>query len=277
MLLGAGGDTGTIAGSVTNDGTLIFNRRTDLVFPGAIAGSGTLLKLGTNRLTLSGDVGSTSDSAAAIDVRCGVLEVTGTLTTSDPGRTSVASGAALEHRQWRIDGKPVRGCRQPRRRGVQPRDRSRISGQHQRIGQLSPSKAPARLPCSAPSPTPAASPSAAASCNSAVAAFGGRSTATSSTTATLVFNRSDNYAQDGIISGSGTVTQQGSGTTTLSAVNSYSGLTRVDARTAGYHRLRRRGRASDGRRDAGRHGQRRRRGHGRRPADIWRRGRASAR
>ena len=35
--------------------------------------------------------------------------------------------------------------------------------------------------------------------------------------------------QAGIISGSGTVTQQGSGTTTLSAVNIYSGLTRVDA------------------------------------------------
>ena len=64
MLLGAGGDTGTIAGNVINDGTLIFNRRTDLVFPRRDRGQRDIVKLGTNRLTLSGDVGSTSASAA---------------------------------------------------------------------------------------------------------------------------------------------------------------------------------------------------------------------
>ena len=45
----------------------------------------------------------------------------------------------------------------------------------------------------------------------------------------LIYDRSDSYVDLGAISGSGTVTHQGSGTTTLAAVNSYTGLTSVNA------------------------------------------------
>ncbi|WP_166653490.1 autotransporter outer membrane beta-barrel domain-containing protein [Paraburkholderia flava] len=45
----------------------------------------------------------------------------------------------------------------------------------------------------------------------------------------LVFNRSDALTLDGLLSGTGTVTQSGSGTTILSGANSYQGATNVNA------------------------------------------------
>ncbi|MCH8686648.1 autotransporter outer membrane beta-barrel domain-containing protein [Sphingosinicellaceae bacterium A1X5R2] len=48
---------------------------------------------------------------------------------------------------------------------------------------------------------------------------------------TLAFNRSDAYTFGGLISGSGTVTQTGSGTTVLTGANSYLGATTVEAGT----------------------------------------------
>ena len=49
--------------------------------------------------------------------------------------------------------------------------------------------------------------------------------------ATLVFNRSNSYQFDGAISGSGAVQQIGSGATTLTAVNTYAGITTISAGT----------------------------------------------
>ena len=49
--------------------------------------------------------------------------------------------------------------------------------------------------------------------------------------ATLAFNRSNAYQFDGVISGSGAVAQNGIGTTTLTAVNIYSGATTINAGT----------------------------------------------
>ena len=49
--------------------------------------------------------------------------------------------------------------------------------------------------------------------------------------ATLAFNRSNAYQFDGVISGSGAVQQNGSGTTTLTAGNTYAGATTINAGT----------------------------------------------
>ena len=49
--------------------------------------------------------------------------------------------------------------------------------------------------------------------------------------ASLIFNRSDAITFDGVISGSGTVRQVGSGITTLTGTNSYAGATSVEAGT----------------------------------------------
>src|SRR5690606_23772825 len=51
------------------------------------------------------------------------------------------------------------------------------------------------------------------------------------TLGTLAFNRSDDYSYDGLISGSGGISQIGAGTTILTAANSYTGATSVTGGT----------------------------------------------
>lgn len=54
LSIGDGGTTGSVAGSITNNAALIFNRSNALTYSGVISGSGTLTKEGTGTLTLSG-------------------------------------------------------------------------------------------------------------------------------------------------------------------------------------------------------------------------------
>jgi autotransporter-associated beta strand protein len=52
--LGGGGTTGSIAGNVTNNGTLAFNRADAVTFANVVSGAGVLAKQGTGTLTLTG-------------------------------------------------------------------------------------------------------------------------------------------------------------------------------------------------------------------------------
>ncbi|WP_211961460.1 autotransporter outer membrane beta-barrel domain-containing protein [Cupriavidus plantarum] len=63
------------------------------------------------------------------------------------------------------------------------------------------------------------------------AGTGGAVTGAITDNAALVFNRADDVTQGSVIGGTGTVTQAGSNTTTLTAVNTYSGGTAVNAGT----------------------------------------------
>ena len=55
LLIGDGGTTGTLtASTLTNDGSIVFNRSTDTSTAAAISGAGSLTKLNTNTLTLTG-------------------------------------------------------------------------------------------------------------------------------------------------------------------------------------------------------------------------------
>ncbi|WP_181172297.1 autotransporter domain-containing protein [Mesorhizobium sp. B2-2-3] len=54
LQIGDGGTSGSITGNVANNGTLAFNRSDDIVFAGAISGSGGVQKLGGGWLTLTG-------------------------------------------------------------------------------------------------------------------------------------------------------------------------------------------------------------------------------
>lgn len=53
--LGVGGSTGSIEGDIVNNGTVNFNRTTDLTYNGNMSGSGALNKLGPNTLILTGN------------------------------------------------------------------------------------------------------------------------------------------------------------------------------------------------------------------------------
>ncbi len=62
LQIGNGGVTGSLAGNVLNNASLVFNRSDAITFTGAISGSGSLTKTGTGTLTLSGANTSTGST-----------------------------------------------------------------------------------------------------------------------------------------------------------------------------------------------------------------------
>jgi fibronectin-binding autotransporter adhesin len=87
LSIGSGGTTGSVAGNITNNAALVFDRSDALTYSGTIGGSGGVTKQGVGALTLAGN----SSYAGATAVNVGGLLVDGTL--SGVGLTSVASGA----------------------------------------------------------------------------------------------------------------------------------------------------------------------------------------
>lgn len=75
LQIGDGGTTGSIAGDVTNNAQLAFNRSNDVDFGGLISGSGSVTKDGAGNLTLSG---ANSFSGNTI-VNAGFLTVAGSI------------------------------------------------------------------------------------------------------------------------------------------------------------------------------------------------------
>lgn len=88
LAVGNGGTSGTLgSGSVSNNGSLVFNRAGEMAFSGAISGTGTLTKTGSGTLTLSGN----STYTGATDVDNGRLDIDGAITSA----IRVATGATL--------------------------------------------------------------------------------------------------------------------------------------------------------------------------------------
>ncbi|HEY5711418.1 MAG TPA: autotransporter-associated beta strand repeat-containing protein [Allosphingosinicella sp.] len=228
VTLGVGGTTGTIGGDVFNSGSLTFNRITDLVFGGEIAGSGNIVKLGSNRLTLSGNVSSTAAIPNATDVRAGVLTVTGILATGDDGGTTVQSGATLDIGNGGSTGDLVGDVVNL---GAVVFDRTTDLTYRESI--IGPGTV-AKQGAGTLTLLGVIASTSGVTIGGGVLQLGnggevGSIIGNIVNNAALTFNRSDSYEQAGVISGSGAVSQQGSGRTTLSGTNSYSGLTRIDA------------------------------------------------
>ena len=74
LLVGENDANGSIAASVNNiaPGTLAFNRTDNLTYAGSLSGNGTLLKLNTNILTLTGD---STNLDGAVDIFQGTLRL----------------------------------------------------------------------------------------------------------------------------------------------------------------------------------------------------------
>ncbi|HKX65358.1 MAG TPA: autotransporter domain-containing protein [Rhizomicrobium sp.] len=87
LVIGHAG-SGSVAGSITNNAALIFNRSDAVSFANVISGSGTLTKVGGRSLTLSG----INTYTGATTVSAGTLNVTGNIA---PSAVTVQSGATL--------------------------------------------------------------------------------------------------------------------------------------------------------------------------------------
>ncbi|WP_307700745.1 autotransporter outer membrane beta-barrel domain-containing protein [Variovorax paradoxus] len=76
LQLGSGGTSGSIAGNVANDGTLVFNRSNRLDLAGNISGSGALRQVGAGMTNLTGNGAAFTGSTS---VEGGTLAVNGAL------------------------------------------------------------------------------------------------------------------------------------------------------------------------------------------------------
>ena len=91
LQVGAGGTTGSVAGSIANNSILVFNRSDDLTHGSLISGSGQLSKVGDGVLTLTG--ANTFSGGTAVST--GTLRV-GHLAALGSGSVSIFDGGTLD-------------------------------------------------------------------------------------------------------------------------------------------------------------------------------------
>ncbi len=89
LSIGAGGTTGAVSGGITNSGTVTFNRSNDSTYAGDILGTGSFVKLGAGKLTLTG----ASTFTGSTQISAGILEI-GVQNALSTGTALTLSGTA---------------------------------------------------------------------------------------------------------------------------------------------------------------------------------------
>ena len=204
LALGNGGTTGAIAGDVTNNATLAFNRSDATAFGSVISGSGRVDQRGTNTTTLTGAntyTGGTTISAGELELGNG--GTTGAIT----GDVTNNAKLAFNRSDANAFSGAVSGSGSVEQRGT---GTTTLTGANSYTGGTTITAGTLEL-----------------GNGGTTGAIAGDVT----NNATLAFNRSDATAFGGVISGSGSVDQRGTGTTTLAGANSYTGGTTITAGT----------------------------------------------
>ena len=204
LQLGNGGTTGAIVGNVANNGALVFDRSNTLTFAGQISGSGSVSQIGAGTAVLTGNntyAGGTTISA-------------GTLQLGDGGSSgailgNVTNNGALAFNRSDTVAFPglISGSGVVNQIGA---GTTILTADNTYTGGTTISAGTLQL------------------------GNGGTSGAILGNVANngaLTFNRSDVQTFSGLISGSGVVNQIGSGTTILTADNTYTGGTTISAGT----------------------------------------------
>lgn len=76
LCLGSGGTTGSVTGNIANNGSLVFNRSSDLTFADVLSGNGAIRQVGSGKTELTGDSGAFTGLTT---VENGTLAVNGSL------------------------------------------------------------------------------------------------------------------------------------------------------------------------------------------------------
>ncbi|MEB0174977.1 autotransporter-associated beta strand repeat-containing protein, partial [Undibacterium sp. CCC3.4] len=208
LQIGNGGTSGTLgSGAVTiTNGSLIFDRSDALTVANTISGNGALSQIGAGTTTLSGAnsySGSTTISAGVLQIGAGGSS--GTL----------GSGAVIDTTALLFNRSNTLSVA------------NAISG----AGSLSQIGSGTTILSGANTYTGATSIAAGTLQIGAGAASGSLGTAAVSNNGSLVFNRSDAITINNVISGSGSLSQNGTGTTALTRANTYTGTTTLNAGT----------------------------------------------
>ena len=202
--LGAGGTSGSIVGNVANNGTLVFNRVDTVTFPGVISGTGQVLQLaGTTILT-----GDGANPHRGYPHRGWHAMKLGAGGTSGSIVGNVANNGTLVFN--RVDTVTFPGVISGTGQVLQLAGTTILTGDSNYTGVT-------RI--------------AAGTLELGAGGTSGSIVGNVTDNGALVFNRSDTVTFPGAISGSGAVSQIGSGTTILTADNPYTGGTMVSAGT----------------------------------------------
>ncbi len=202
LQIGDGGTSGSIAGNILDNAALAFERRDNTTYAGVISGTGTMVQLGDGALTLTGNntyTGGTTISA-------------GTLQIGNGGRTGSVAGDILDDAALVFDHSDgftyagvISGTGGMTQAGA---GNLILTGNNLYTGGTTIANGTLQI---------------------------GNGGTTGSVVgdildnAALAFNHSDNITFAGLISGTGTVTQRGAATLTLTADNDYTGLTTISS------------------------------------------------
>ncbi len=210
LQLGDGGSNGAINGwevdsaNLIVDGTVIFDRSDTVTLTGPVSGGGTLQKIGTGTLRLTGTNTYTG----------GTIISGGTLQIGDGGTSGAIVGDVIDNAilafnrsdSFTLAGN-ISGTGSVQQIGT---GTTILTGTNTYTGGTTISAGPLQI---------------------GDGGTAGSITGDVTNNGILAFNRSDNYALEGNISGPGVVNQIGTGTTILNGMNTYSGLTTVSVGT----------------------------------------------
>ena len=198
LQLGAGGATGGIVGDVVDNGELVFDRSNEMVFPGAISGAGAVSQIGSGGTILTADSSYTGGTTIASGfLQLGLGGTTGSIVGD------VADNGTLVFN--RSDTMTFAGVISGSGAVAQAGSGTTIlTGASTYLGGTTIAAGTLQL----------GDGGTTGGIIGDVLNFGA-----------LAFDRSDAVTFDGTISGTGSVHQIGSGSTTLTAANTYSGVT----------------------------------------------------
>ena len=202
LQIGNGGTTGSIIGNVIDNAALVFDRRDTVTFGGIVSGAGKLVQLGTGNVILAGN----NNYTGGTQINAGTLQI------GNGGTGGNIAGNVTDNATFAFD-----------------RSDSVTFG-----GVISGTGALVQMGSGTLTLTGDNSYGGGTTINAGATLQLGNGATTGSIIGnvtddgSLIFNRSNNVTFNGIISGSGNLAQNGSGTTILGGANTYSGGTIIN-------------------------------------------------